>query len=413
MDKNELSSRKITTRLPSRDGSSSTQGITSGIKSTNQSTSVKENLHLTSIGDNFFRKSGKSFNPSSSFQRTDNYGILKSDLFQLQEMINENAYLTKMYKITSKSSNFTKKLTEIEDNKDIKFLIDKITEDASNIDRIGKIYNSNNTTELIQKLSLDVYYLDLILRKINEYFLVLQLKVGGDENLYQESHSKFNVIKLVIEKLLKKTYTADNCSNGEDSQNLNFVSNVSNTININSSVSINEKIGECSCSKLNDVESLPEFIKLYKKSENKPLYHLAKLSSDFIDKLSSNYDELIQKYSLSATSFNNNLQLDGFITQKLLIEKLINEKQKDFENMKSKFNELTVKHTNSEEKLKTLDEELIRLNKLLDEKKNNIIRNEKVKKIEESDSNTQSSLVTGNNSVESLKIIIEESKKYF
>ena len=99
MDKNELSSRKITTRLPSRDGSSSTQGITSGIKSTNQSTSVKENLHLTSIGDNFFRKSGKSFNPSSSFQRTDNYGILKSDLFQLQEMINENAYLTKMYKI--------------------------------------------------------------------------------------------------------------------------------------------------------------------------------------------------------------------------------------------------------------------------------------------------------------------------
>jgi hypothetical protein len=407
MDKNELSSRKITTRLPSREGS--IHGITSGVKSTNPSTlpSNKENLLMTSTGDNFFRKSGKGFNSSSSFQRTDNYGILKSDLYQLQEMINENAYLTKMYKITSKSPSFTKRLTEIEENKDIKLLIDKITEEASNVERTGKIYNSNNTTELIQKLSLDVYYLDLLIRKINEYFLVLQLKIGGDENLYQESHSKFNTIKLAVEKLLQKSYNGENCSNNvEKSQNLNPDSN---TINLNYSVAINNNYDECPYSKLLELESLSDFIKLYKNSDNKPLCHLAKISSQFIDKLSSNYNELIQKYSCNGQLFNNNLQLDGFVTQKLLIEKLINDKDKEFENMKSKLKELTEKYRISEERIKTLDDELITMRKLNEDQKKSIIRKDTVEKIEKSDANVPSAFLTGHHSVESLKKIIEES----
>jgi hypothetical protein len=402
-EKNALSSRKITNRLPSRDGP-----ITSLAGNVNSSTptnlpTTKDNLLMTSTGDNFFRKSGKGFN-SSSFQRSDNYGIMKSDLYQLQEMINENAYLTKMYKITSKSHSFTKRLTEIEENKDIKLLVDKISEEASNVDKMGKIYNVTNTTELIQKLALDVFYMDLLLKKINEYFLVLQLKIGGDENLYQESHSKLFIIKIAVEKLLEKSYSnGENSNKTTEKENMNSLNTESNSIKLNQNIPSLNSFDDSAYKKILEIDSLPELIRSYKNSDNKVLKHLSDISSQFVEKLNSNYNDLIQKYSQSGNAFNNNLQLDGFITQKLLIEKIINEKDKDMEILKKNMNETIEINKKFEDKIKSLDDEIINLKKNLEENKKPIIT-------EKISSHGKDNYSDENNSVESLKKIIEESK---
>ena len=64
MDINPLSSRKLATRLPSREGNPSQQNPSS----------------ISSAQDKFFRKSGKAFHSVSSIA---NHGIIKSDLLQI------------------------------------------------------------------------------------------------------------------------------------------------------------------------------------------------------------------------------------------------------------------------------------------------------------------------------------------
>ena len=103
-------------------------------------------------GENFHKKGGKnvlstSLTGSSFYlheNKTETYPtliqMLKSDLIQIQDLINNNSSDIKMYKLLSKSPGLTKKLTEIEENKNIKVSIDKMAEDSKNIDKISKIY---------------------------------------------------------------------------------------------------------------------------------------------------------------------------------------------------------------------------------------------------------------------------------
>ena len=152
---NTITSKKQANRLPSREGS---------------------NSQAFSSQENFFRKSGKAF---SQISKSDShYAIMKSDLFQIQEMINENSYLIKMYKLTSKSSQLSRKLNEIDANSEIKILSERIIEESSNLEKLSKIYNTSNTTELINKLAMDAFYNEILLKKLNEYFLLLHLKIN-------------------------------------------------------------------------------------------------------------------------------------------------------------------------------------------------------------------------------------------
>ena len=100
-------------------------------------------------GENFLKRSGKGhINASltgSSFylseSKVDTYPtltqMLKSDLLKIQDMINNNSSDIKMYKLLSKSPGLTKKLSEIEETKNLN--IEKISESAKNIDKISKI----------------------------------------------------------------------------------------------------------------------------------------------------------------------------------------------------------------------------------------------------------------------------------
>jgi myosin heavy subunit len=161
-------------------------------------------------GENFHKRGGKSILSTSltgsSFylheNKTDTYQtliqMLRSDLIQIQDMINNNSSDIKMYKLLSKTPGLTKKLSQIEENKNITSTIDKMAEDSKNIDKISKIYGCKNQ-ELISKLYLEVYYNELLLSKLCDYFILMKLKLYKDDT-YQESLSRVIPIQSFMEK---------------------------------------------------------------------------------------------------------------------------------------------------------------------------------------------------------------------
>ena len=162
-------------------------------------------------GDNFLKKSGKGhLNASltgSSFylseSKVESYPtliqILKSDLIKIQDMIKYNSSDIKMYKLLSKTPGLTKKLSEIEENKSINF--DKIKEGSKNIDKINKIYGTKNLQELVSKLFLELTYNEQILKKLNDYFILMKLKLYKDDT-YQENMSKIIHVQGFMEKAI-------------------------------------------------------------------------------------------------------------------------------------------------------------------------------------------------------------------
>ena len=162
-------------------------------------------------GDNFLKKSGKGhLNASltgSSFylseSKVESYPtliqILKSDLIKIQDMIKYNSSDIKMYKLLIKTPGLTKKLCEIEENKSINF--DKIKEASKNIDRINKIYGTKNLQELVSKLFLESTYNEQILKKLNDYFILMKLKLYKDDT-YQENMSKIIHVQAFMEKAI-------------------------------------------------------------------------------------------------------------------------------------------------------------------------------------------------------------------
>ena len=160
-------------------------------------------------GDNFLKRSGKGhLNASltgSSFylsqNKVDSYPtliqMLKSDLLKIQDMISSNSSDIKMYKLLSKTPGLTKKLSEIEENKNIN--IEKINESAKNIDKINKIYGTKNLQELVSKLFLELTYNEQILKKLNDYFILMKLKLYKDDT-YQENLSKIISVQTFMEK---------------------------------------------------------------------------------------------------------------------------------------------------------------------------------------------------------------------
>ena len=160
-------------------------------------------------GDNFLKRSGKShLNASltgSSFylsqNKVDSYPtliqMLKSDLIKIQDMITSNSGDIKMDKLLSKTPGLTKKLSEIEENKKIN--IEKINESSKNIDKISKIYGTKNLQELVSKIFLELTYNEQILKKLNDYFILMKLKLYKDDT-YQESLSKIISVQTFVEK---------------------------------------------------------------------------------------------------------------------------------------------------------------------------------------------------------------------
>jgi hypothetical protein len=297
----------------------------------------------SSTQEGFFRKNSKSMT-----SKADSLGtiiqIIKSDLFQIQETINENSNILQLFTVMSKSSSISKKIKEIQESKDIKLILDKLGDESNNVELTCKNYGCSNLNELVQKLTLEVNYYDLFIKKINELFFVWNLKLQGEDNLYQDTFSKYFLIKLVLDKL----------GSGNQTVFTNTVDTVQSKIN-------NNEVKSGEYQRLSEISNINDILNEYNNEENVVLKNVVNIFKDFMSKLSMNYADLITKSGKKGEGFDG-LQFDKFMTQKLIIEKIISEKTSEINDLNKGFAEMSRKNIEFEELLTKRDKEIEDLN---------------------------------------------------
>ena len=176
-----------------------------GRSSSKRTITIKEskNSLLLSTDSNFHDLNKKTETYPTLIQ------MLKSDLFQIQDMINSNSKDIKMFKLLSKTPGLSKKLTEIEQNKSMADLIEKITDLSQRSDKISKIYGVKDSKQLIQKIFLELNLYELLLGKIHDFFILMKLSMHKDDT-YQETMSKIISMKDFVEKTTQKLNEKNN-----------------------------------------------------------------------------------------------------------------------------------------------------------------------------------------------------------
>ena len=292
--------------------------------------------------------------------------MLKSDLIQIQDMINSNSGDIKMYKILNKSPGLSRKLTEIESSFEINNYIDKINEDSKNIKKISKIYNCKED-ELIQKLYKELCYNELLLKKINDFFILMKLKIYRDDT-YQETLSKVITINSFIERALSLPINNIDINlekkkiKEEKKENI-FINNNENE-NKEKMFNTEIKLNNNNDNKNNLKKILDEYEKVIKKEKfefNQKINEEIKELNIEINKLKEENDVLIQEKNnleknietirgkkLDQDSYENILR-DQFNDMKEAFKEKINELNDELENIKQ---ETRVKFYQKEEELK-------------------------------------------------------------
>lgn len=353
-------------------------------------------------GDNFYKLLGEGRNKSSkklkktidssnslylstsssfyySDKKSDSYltliQMLKSDLLQIQDMINSNTQDIKMFKLLSKAPGLSKKLSEIEEQKSISHLLEKITEDSQKYEKISKIYNCQDYKQLVQKIFLELSFNELLLKKIYDFFVLMKLSLHKDDT-YQESLSKIISIKSFIEKTISKM--------NDQNKNRNIHNNNDN--NILKIDTLHELLNLDKNSDKHITDTIKHIIKLinnYFKNENEKI--ILKINDDNnkdeykinVEQLENKseilkFDEIINEliniiYKLK-TSFNEekekNEKLSNEISEKdKLIETMNNNQNSDIDNMKAELEnekkkileQMEVLNKNCEDKEKEYD----------------------------------------------------------
>ena len=290
--------------------------------------------------------------------------MLKSDLIQIQDMINSNSSDIKMYKILNKSPGLSKKLTEIEENKEINNHIENINEDSKNIQKICKIYNCKSE-ELIQKLYRELSYNELLIKKLNDFFILMKLKIYKDDT-YQETLSKIIAINSFVElaksiptksfdmSLLKNKLSEEskkNIKNEEKDVNNTDTKTFYTEIKINSNDNDLKKILEkyeknIKKEKAEFNQKISEEIKELNKEINK-----LREENDILNEEKNNLEKNIEEIrgrKLDQDSYENILR-DQFNDMKEAFKEKINDLNDELENIRQ---ETRVKFYQMEEDLK-------------------------------------------------------------
>jgi len=310
--------------------------------------------------------------------------MLKSDLLQIQDMINSNTQDIKMFKLLSKAPGLSKKLSEIEEQKSISHLLEKITEDSQKYEKISKIYNCNDYKQLVQKIFLELSFNELLLKKIYDFFILMKLSLHKDDT-YQESLSKIISIKSFIEKTINKI--------NDKNKNRNI-----NNINDNSILKIKSLKELLNLDKNNDknnadiIKHIIKLINNYFKNENEKI--ITKINKDDneykinVEQLENKIEilkfeeinnELINIIIKLKTSYNEekekNEKLNNEINEKdKLIETMNNNQNSDIDNLKTELENEKKKILEQMEELNKKYEDKEKEHDLLKEENNRLIQ---------------------------------------
>ena len=292
-------------------------------------------LNVMNINNSNFNQSQSSFTASN---KTDTYTstihIMKSDLIQLQDKINESELLLNSIK-NSSNSYIKKKIAEIEEGKKegIKYKLDKISEEANDIDKISKLYKTTKKSELINRLTNEVFLYELIFKKLNEYFFVFCLtnnNIIDNTNFIsniKETRSKtsifFNCLNNIIEKTLKKEDVLENNINNQKKIMITETNKINNSNELMLNAKSIEDLFGTNDRICNHIENL---VSNYIKSD----------INDHILMLNNKLNLKIKKLD----NINENYKLEIFKNKKIDINKYLTDKASEINNLKLNLEEL-------------------------------------------------------------------------
>ena len=298
--------------------------------------------------------------------KTDSYNtliqMLKSDLFQIQDMINSNSKNIKMFKLLSKSPGLSKKLSEIELGTGISIgaHIEKINDTSQKYEKILKIYGCKDSKQLIQKIFVELNLYELLLGKIHDFFILMKLSLHKDDS-YQESLSKIIHMKEFIEKTVDKF----NKENNKEKVIKNDYSSMKNIIyKIKSFADLmNSKINDDEKNIKDIIDYIIKLVNDFFKEKNKNVFDLID-NADFnenmteIEKFEKIWDELVNKIKIYKSDNDKIKEQNENLIKR--IEELENQNL-DIINLKAQFeeekNKLSQEIENSESKYKDLENE--------------------------------------------------------
>lgn len=321
-----------------------------------------DSLQLSTTSS-FYNKNKKSESYLTLIQ------MLKNDLFQIQDMINSNSKDIKMFKLLSKSPGLSKKLSEIEKNKSIDDLIQKINEISQKHDKILKIYGCKDNKQLIPKIFFELNLYELLFGKIQDFFILMKLSLHKDDT-YQESMSKIILMKNFLDKTIEKLNEKNDINNKNIENNYKIIKDILDKIKSLSDL-INNEIN-------NDNEEIKNIFGYIIKLINEFFISKNKYILDSVDINIKNNDfenksdiEKFEKILDELVNLNKKYKLD-YIKIKEQNESLIKEiddiknQNTDIINLKSQFetekNELLQNLENSDTKYKNLENEYNILN---------------------------------------------------
>ena len=321
-----------------------------------------DSLQLSTTSS-FYNKNKKSESYLTLIQ------MLKNDLFQIQDMINSNSKDIKMFKLLSKSPGLSKKLSEIEKNKSIDDLIQKINEISQKHDKILKIYGCKDNKQLIPKIFFELNLYELLFGKIQDFFILMKLSLHKDDT-YQESMSKIILMKNFLDKTIEKLNEKNDINNKNIENNYKIIKDILDKIKSLSDL-INNEIN-------NDNEDIKNIFGYIIKLINEFFVSKNKYILDSVDINIKNNDfenksdiEKFEKILDELVNLNKKYKLD-YIKIKEQNESLIKEiddiknQNTDIINLKSQFetekNELLQNLENSDTKYKNLENEYNILN---------------------------------------------------
>ena len=273
---------------------------------------------LRTSKDSFYKKvsSSKGFTHQSKVELYPTLiQMLKSDLIAVQDMIVSNSSDIKMYKILSKNPNLVRKLTEIEDNPEIKPHLEKISELSQNIEKIGKTYGCQNGNDLIKKLYLELGYNELLNKKLCDFFILMKLKLCNDET-FQDSLSRVIPLKDFIDKLVQNLKS--NINSNESQQAPETKSTML--------TGINESKNTQQMKEYDDLLKIGTLNELLESdlSKNKLYSHIYKLLCNYFQNMNISMNQTIEKYNgNNKIETNQGNEIDKFFKLKESIEKLI------------------------------------------------------------------------------------------
>ena len=298
--------------------------------------------------------------------KTDSYNtliqMLKSDLFQIQDMINSNSKNIKMFKLLSKSPGLSKKLSEIELGTGISIgaHLEKINDTSQKYEKILKIYGCKDSKQLIQKIFVELNLYELLLGKIHDFFILMKLSLHKDDT-YQESLSKIIHMKEFIEKTVDKF----NKENNKEKVIKNDYSSMKNIIyKIKSFADLmNSKINDDDKHIKDIIDYIIKLVNDFFKEKNKNVFDLID-KADFnenmteIEKFEKIWGELVDKLKIYKSDNDKIKEQNENLIKR--IEELENQNL-DIINLKAQFeeekNKLSQEIENSESKYKDLENE--------------------------------------------------------